>query len=112
MWTIIRVPQGSVLGPILFNVFLNNPLLIKLRSIVCNFANDNTLYYCREITENVVKHLQSHLKIVLKWFRNNQMMASPGKFQYMLLGKHKPIKTEIEVFQLKPDQSVKLLGIK
>ena len=49
---------------------------------------------------------------MLKWLRNNQMMASPGKFQYMLLGKHKHIKTEIEGFQLKPDQSVKLLGIK
>ena len=39
-------------------------------------------------------------------------MASPGKFQHMLLGNHKPIKTETEGFQLKPGQSVKLLGIK
>ena len=44
-------------------------------------------YYCGEITKNVIKNLQSDLKIVLKWFRNNQMMANPGKFQYMLLGK-------------------------
>ena len=48
---------------------------------------------------------------MLKWFRNNQMMANPGKFQYMLLGKHKPLKIEIEGFQLESAKSVNLLGI-
>ena len=39
------------------------------------------------------------------------MMANPGKFQYMLLGKHKPLKIEIEGFQLESAKSVNLLGI-
>ena len=39
------------------------------------------------------------------------MMANPGKFQYLLLRKHKPLKTEIEEFQLQPAKSVNLLGI-
>ena len=38
-------------------------------------------------------------------------MANPGKFQYMLLGKHKPLKLEIEGFQLESAKSVNLLGI-
>ena len=80
MQTIIGVPQGSMLGLLLFNIFLNDLLLINLRLIVCNFADDNTLYYSGETTENVLKNLQSDLKIVLKWFRNNQMMAKSGKF--------------------------------
>ena len=71
----------------------------------------NTLYYCGETTENVIKNLQSYLKIVLKRFRNNQMIANSGKFQYMLLGKHKPFKIEIEGFQLESNKSVNLLGI-
>ena len=48
---------------------------------------------------------------MLKRFKNIQMMASPRKFQYMLLGKHKPLKIEIEGFQQEPTISVKPLGI-
>ena len=48
--TIIRVPQNSILGSLLFNIFLNDLLLINLKSIVCN-----TLHYCGETTENFIK---------------------------------------------------------
>ena len=48
---------------------------------------------------------------MLKWFRNNQIMANPRKYQYMLLGKHKALKIEIEGFRLESAKSVNLLGI-
>ena len=111
MQTIIGVPQDSILGSLFFNIFLIDLLVINLKSIVCNFANDSTFYYCGKTTENVIKNLQSDLKVVLKGFRNDQMTANPGEFHYMLLGKHKPLKIGVEEFKLESDKLVNLLGI-
>ena len=47
IWTEImaRAPQGSILGPLLFNIFLNDIFIFKTNSKLCNYADDNTLYF-------------------------------------------------------------------
>ena len=95
VWNEIKrgVPQGSILGPLLFNVFINDIFMFIEKTEVCNFADDNTIYDCGEDLSNILQNLKHNVKILLKWFRMNSLQANPGKFQFMILGKKNKIQS-------------------
>ena len=87
-YDIIRgVPQGSILGPLLFNLFINDLFLFLERTNICNFADDNTIYWCDSVLEIILENLQHDMKILLNWFKINLMKPNPKKSQFMILGK-------------------------
>ena len=50
------VPQGSILGSIVFNIFINDLFLFLTKSEVCNSADDNTLYSCNKDVFSTLKY--------------------------------------------------------
>ena len=106
------VPQGSVLGPFLFNVFINDIFYAIEASKICNFADDNTIYALSHNVESMIAKLEIDLYNVLKWFDSNFMVANPTKFQVMFLGlkKNQHLVLEINGEAITTSKEVKLLG--
>ena len=79
------VPQGSILGPILLNIFLNDLLSTLKLSDLFNFADDNTISTITDNIDHLLLTLKHDSELAVKWFTDNQMIVNPDKFQAMIL---------------------------
>ena len=107
------VPQGSVLGPLLFNIYINDLTYFMANSHLCNFADDNTLYASDFKLEGVISRLENDMQKTLVWFESNMMVANPSKFQFMFMGLGHDYKLcmEIDEMVITTVQQFKLLGV-
>ena len=117
-WTLIKrgVPQGSILGPLLFNVFLND-LLYFLDGLcnIYNYADDNTISVSHEDLSVMRNKLRNASDIALEWFKDNHMQANPTKFQGIIFSRKDIAEDEYLLStsenEIQCSKHVRLLGI-
>ena len=80
------VPQGSILGPLLFNVFINDIFYFISKGTLYNYADDNTLSFHSPDYDEIISVIEEESQILIDWFNFNCMKANPDKFQPLQLG--------------------------
>ena len=78
------VPQGSILGPLLFNLFLCDLFLFVEEADIMSYADDNTLYVCSENIDVTLEKLEEVGKVLFEWFSNNFLKANADKCHLIL----------------------------
>ena len=84
---IARVLQGSILGSLLFNIFVNYLFLFVSSPNLSNYADDNTLHTSGYNLKEVNEVLLNDLNKVTEWLFENYMVLNAGKCHFMCLGK-------------------------
>ena len=108
---IFGVPQGFILGPLLFNIFLCDFFFIMKETDFSSYADDNTSYRAADTTEEVIKLLERDSTMLFKWFSDNQMKANISKC-HLLVNKKGEVVINLGETEIKNSEYEKLLGIK
>ena len=98
----VGVPQGSILGPLLFNLFLNEIFYFASNSNIANYADDNSISATNNTKEGLLDILEAEATKVLKWSRDTEVKANEDKCHLFIIKKNEvTIKLGNEEFSLK-----------
>ena len=108
------VPQGSVLGPLLFLLYINDIEYALTYSSMILFADDTTIFHSKQNLKECVSELELDLATINDWFKANKLSLNISKTNFM----HFPIRNSHQISSIKFDnftinstKTSKFLGI-
>ena len=81
------VPQGSILGPLLFIIHMNDLSKLSLTSNVLLFADDTVVYYSNKCVKTLYNTVQRDLDMVINWCSFNKLCINSNKTKATFFGK-------------------------
>ena len=107
------VPQGSVLGPLLFIIFINDLNVSIKSSKVHHFADDTNLLLINKSLKQINKLINHDLALLVQWLRSNKISFNTSKTEILLFRKTitKYLNLRINGERIKTSTTVKYPGV-
>ncbi|VDI77795.1 Hypothetical predicted protein [Mytilus galloprovincialis] len=112
--TQIGLPQGSVISPLLFNIFIID-IFAKISSNKCKFADDGTIWKTGKDKHELVKELQKDINSIHEWSTKWRINLSIEKTEFCVFSRNGMTKENIKIMlqgkELKYNPNPKILGL-
>ena len=96
--TEIGVPQGSILGPLLFLIYVNDIQNISNKLSLIQFADDTSIYVTGNSLPELLSDLENEMELLTDWLKNNKLFLNVSKTKYMIMtSPRKPIDTNLKL---------------